>query len=149
MFFSNVTSIDELKTQYKKLAKQHHPDLGGNAETMKAINAEYETTFKTLNAGGKQNLSDGFREVLTKILNLDELNIEICGSWVWVSGDTYAVKAELKQAGFMWANKKKMWYWRPEEAACHHSKGQDMDSIRQKYGSQVLKGQRPQAAYIA
>ena len=148
-FFFNVASIDELKAQYKKLAKQHHPDLGGDSETMKAVNAEYETLFKSLNTEGKHDMADGFREVIDKVINFEGLNIEICGSWVWVSGNTFAVKSELKEAGFMWARKKKMWYWRAEEAACRHSKGQDMDSIRQKYGSELLKGYRQQPAYIA
>ena len=91
-FFFNVTSIDELKAQYKKLAKQHHPDLGGDVETMKAVNTEYEALFKTLNTERKHDMSDGFREAIDKVINFEGLNIEICGSWVWVSGNTFAVK---------------------------------------------------------
>ena len=148
-FFAEVQTIDELKKEYKRLAKENHPDLGGDAETMKAINAEYENLFKTLNTEGKHDMRDGFREVVDKIINIENINIEICGAWIWVSGNTYSVKAELKAAGFMWASKKKMWYWRPEEAACFHSKGQDMESIRSKYGSQMLKGFAPKVAYLA
>jgi len=32
---------DEIKAAYRKLAKQHHPDLGGDAEKLKAINEAY------------------------------------------------------------------------------------------------------------
>lgn len=150
MFFRNIESIDELKKAYRNLAKQHHPDHGGNADTMKAINAEYEKLFKQLNTDNKHNLADGFREVIDAIINLDGLNIEVCGLWVWVSGNTYAVKDTLKQNGFMWASQKKMWYWRPEEASCTgHRKSSDMESIRIKYGSEMIKGFRPQSvAYI-
>jgi len=28
---------DEIKAAYRKLAKQHHPDLGGDAEKLKAV----------------------------------------------------------------------------------------------------------------
>lgn len=35
------TTREELNDQYRTLAKQHHPDLGGDAEVMKEINAEY------------------------------------------------------------------------------------------------------------
>lgn len=34
-------SQDEIERLYKRLAKQHHPDRGGDAEEMKAINAAY------------------------------------------------------------------------------------------------------------
>ena len=34
-------SQDELERLYKRLARQHHPDRGGNAEHMKALNEAY------------------------------------------------------------------------------------------------------------
>ena len=36
-------SKDELKKAFKKLAIQHHPDKGGNAETFKEISHAYDT----------------------------------------------------------------------------------------------------------
>lgn len=36
-FFHGTFSEQEIKTRYRDLCKQHHPDLGGNEETMKAI----------------------------------------------------------------------------------------------------------------
>ena len=33
---------DEIKSAYRKLAKQHHPDLGGDADKFKAINEAYD-----------------------------------------------------------------------------------------------------------
>ena len=42
LYFQNVNSIDDLKHQYKNLAKKYHPDRGGNTEIMKIINLEYE-----------------------------------------------------------------------------------------------------------
>jgi len=44
-YFKNVTSFDDLKSQFKKLAKANHPDAGGDSEVMKAINAEYDALF--------------------------------------------------------------------------------------------------------
>ena len=44
-YFENVTSYENLKTQYRTLARAHHPDVGGTEEAMKAINAEYERLF--------------------------------------------------------------------------------------------------------
>lgn len=33
------TSVDAIRGARKRLAKEHHPDVGGDAETMKQINA--------------------------------------------------------------------------------------------------------------
>ncbi len=40
-YFNSCTTIDEVKAQYKKLAKENHPDMGGDTATMQAINSEY------------------------------------------------------------------------------------------------------------
>ena len=45
MYFKNIANLQDLKAQYRKLALQHHPDVGGNEETMKEINGEYDVLF--------------------------------------------------------------------------------------------------------
>ncbi len=44
-YFKAVKSYEDLKNQYKKLLKANHPDNGGNVETMKEINVEYDALF--------------------------------------------------------------------------------------------------------
>lgn len=44
-YFKNVKSFEDLKNQFKKLARVNHPDAGGNADTMKEINCEYDALF--------------------------------------------------------------------------------------------------------
>lgn len=44
-YFKNVNSLEDLKKQFKKLAFKHHPDRGGDAEIMKAVNNEYDMLF--------------------------------------------------------------------------------------------------------
>lgn len=39
-WFSNPQTLEQLKKQYKKLAIQHHPDVGGSVTNMQEINAE-------------------------------------------------------------------------------------------------------------
>ena len=146
MYFANIKTIDELKKAYRKLAFIHHPDRGGSTHIMKIINLEYDNVFKNLNIVNEQgeeqfNLNDGFREVINKIINLEGLEIEICGKWIWVSGNTKEYKDTLKESGFFWASKKKMWYWRSEEAKVKYSLGiTDMNYIRNMYGSETIKG---------
>lgn len=47
-FTPRPTTAEELKSLYRKLALEHHPDLGGSEQIMKAINVEYEYLFNML-----------------------------------------------------------------------------------------------------
>lgn len=44
-YFKKVKNLDDLKEQFKKLARANHPDAGGDAEVMKEINCEYDALF--------------------------------------------------------------------------------------------------------
>lgn len=44
-YFKNVKSLEDLKNQFKALARKNHPDAGGNIKTMKEINCEYDALF--------------------------------------------------------------------------------------------------------
>lgn len=44
-YFKNIHSLDELKEQFKELARKNHPDAGGDEDVMKQINQEYDTLF--------------------------------------------------------------------------------------------------------
>lgn len=44
-YFKNVKSFEDLKAQFRTLARKNHPDAGGNAEAMKEINFEYDALF--------------------------------------------------------------------------------------------------------
>ena len=49
MFFKNCTTPQEVKNEYRKLAKANHPDHGGDIATMQKINAEYLIALERLN----------------------------------------------------------------------------------------------------
>lgn len=44
-YFKNVKSLEDLKNQFKTLARKNHPDAGGDPEVMKTINGEYDQLF--------------------------------------------------------------------------------------------------------
>lgn len=149
-FFSNVKTLDELKKLYRELAQKLHPDKGGSTEDMKALNAEYDEVFKRVKnfrtaASGEVYESENaeapedFREVIEKIIMLN-IKIEICGSWIWVTGNTYPVRGQLKEAGFYWSKNKSAWYWHSPENASRSRKRMSLDEIRAFHGSQVVKG---------
>lgn len=42
IYFKNITSLEELRRQFKGLLKKYHPDNpGGSTEATQEINAEY------------------------------------------------------------------------------------------------------------
>jgi len=47
-YFKNVRTVEELKKVYKKLARENHPDMGGDTAIMQAINNEFEMLLATL-----------------------------------------------------------------------------------------------------
>lgn len=121
-YFKNIKTLEELRKEYKRLVKQNHPDNGGSEDIIKVINVEYEISFHILEktdttSSNKYNMKEDemLRAVINAIINLN-IEIEICGSWVWVSGSTYSCKDDLKSNGFQWASKKKMWFWHDPEA---------------------------------
>ena len=146
-YFDGITTFDELRKEYKRLALLNHPDRGGSTEVMQQINNEYDKLFIILkdrhNAEAPENKQmheapAAYREVLLRIITLKGIEIELCGSWIWLSGNTKEHKDELKSAGFFWAYKKLMWYWRPEEFKSFSRKSKSMDYIRSKYGSERI-----------
>ena len=102
-FFNNCATVEEIKNKYRKLVKQHHPDLGGDTATMQALNEAYEDALKGVN-GQKRNREDGttwtykyneadekaVMEKIFEVLALDMENVEVwmIGTWLWVRGDT-------------------------------------------------------------
>ena len=149
-----TTPIEEYKRQYIKLVKVNHPDKGGDLATMQRINAEYdELKARVYNihegANGEvytdhkqdvyTDIDERFAEIIDQLIRMDGVGIEICGSFVWISGNTYDYRAELKAMGARWASKKKMWYIAPSDWKRNGCRGHSMDEIRTKHGSQVIR----------
>lgn len=144
-----VTKAD-IKLAYKRKAKQYHPDRNpAGTEIMQMINVAYdlikdlEAVTVDLNAA-----MNDYPEAIAKAINSithTGLQIEVCGLWVWVSGDTKSHKEALKKSGYFWSPKKKMWYFRPDDAKSYRrfSSSKDewgIEKIRAKYGSQTYQG---------
>lgn len=153
-YFHDCTTLDELKKQYRRLAMIHHPDVGGDPETMKEINNEHDALFEILksrhNAEAKADTTgkthettetaEEFREIIEKLLRMNGLEVELCGSWLWIGGNTREHKDELKAAGCRWSNNKKLWYWHhAEEGIRWHRGTKTIGEIRAKYGSQTFR----------
>jgi len=111
--------------------------------TMQMINSEYESVindpvfkFSEQTDEAKQDYIK-FPEIISQIISFDVV-IEICGNWIWLSGNTRKYKKQLKNTGFFYAHLKRMWYWRPNDYKSANKKPMSINMIRRKYGSDVV-----------
>lgn len=152
-WFKNVSSVEELRKQYRELLKKYHPDnAGGSVEATQKINAEYDRIFADLSkkegadeesCTERENAADeAFREVLKKIINYD-IEIQIIGDWIWCF-NSYQYRSQLKELNFQYAPKKRAWTWHAEPYRRHHKKEVPLSHIRAKYGCQTVRSQSRQ-----
>ena len=47
-WFQGITTLKELRKEYRRLVVKHHPDNGGSEDMIKEINSEYDILFKRM-----------------------------------------------------------------------------------------------------
>ena len=144
-YFSDCRTLEEVKRRYKELAMQHHPDRGGCTAVMQDINNEYENVMKnpffSFSEQTEQEKQEFIKypEIIDQVIGLQGIIIELIGNWIWISGNTYPYKSQLKQIGFYFAPKKVMWYYRPPDYKSSNRSPKTIEYIRLKYGSDVIE----------
>ena len=148
--FTNCHTAEELKKEYRRLAMKLHPDIvGGDGEEFKAMQAEFENMWERLknihtNSKGETyektsnttaETPQEFIHIINTLIRLNGLEVEICGSWIWVSGNTREHKEVLKQLHFKYAYKKKAWYYHKDKFRKKSHEELTMDEIRDMFGS--------------
>lgn len=155
------TTIEEVKKQYKKLIFKYHPDLAAKngltideaTEATKTINVEFEylrkhnynihetaegSTYTDWSQDVPDDVTNRYAEIIETLIHMEGVIIEICGKFVWLSGSTYDYKNEIKNLGFRWASKKKMWFLAPKDWKKKSNHELTMSEIRDTYGSQLV-----------
>ena len=141
---SKYNTVADLKAAYRKLAMANHPDRGGDTESMKALNNEYQDCLKALD--GTQDDKYTYRyndkdevELMAKIyellsLNMVDVTINLIGKWIWITGDTKAHKDGLKELKCRWHGKRKCWYWKDFSKKSRYNKKGSLKNLADKYG---------------
>lgn len=146
-YFKDCKTAEDVKKTFHKLAMKLHPDNGGSAAEFVAMKAEFEKAFETLknkhvNAEGKAyekettETAGEFADIIEKLIHVPGINIEICGSWLWVSGNTRDCKDLLKEMHFRWSKNKSSWYFHFEPYVKRNNKKYSLDDIRNMFGSE-------------
>ena len=154
----HTTTIEDAKKQYKRLILKYHPDLAAKngltvEEATKAcqtINAEWEFlkkhnyniheaanggTYTDWNQDKADDVTERYADIIEQLVKMDGVLIEVCGGFLWLSGNTKEHKDTIKALGFRWASKKKMWFMAPQGWKKKGRRELAMDEIRDTYGS--------------
>jgi hypothetical protein len=147
-FAPTPKTAEELKKKYRELVFKHHPDNGGNAEDMKAVNAEYRKLFDKLkdihqtkdgdtytSKNPTNEAAEDFINLINELMKLENMIIEVIGCFIWVSGNTKPHKEKLKELKFKWHSKKLCWFLAPEDYRKRSRKDYDLEEIRAMYGT--------------
>lgn len=153
-FNPTPTTAEQLKAEYKKLAMENHPDRGGNTSDMQEINNEYDILFVKLKdihttaegntyraSRGTTETPEEFKNIINALINLEGINIELCGSWLWLTGNTREHKEVLKGLHFKWSKSKCAWYYHTSDYRKLSRKTYSLDEIRDLYGSETIKAE--------
>lgn len=162
-YFKGCIKLDQVRPRYKELALQYHPDRpNGDTRVMQIINDQYHAVLmgfngtKLFNNKTKEEYSycynwqneEMIREMVDNVigLKLDNITLEVIGSWLWVQG-TSKDQANLfnrKGLGFKFSYQHGgSWCW---SSTIHKFKvkrsGMTLDQIRSAYGSETIDHER-------
>lgn len=161
-YFENCTTLEDVKQTYKKLARQLHPDCNKDRDTtadFQQMQKEYEEAWKRCSSTHKDasgqtytkettETPEAYASIIEALLKMPGLLIELCGSWLWITGNTIQHKDSLKALGFKYASNKKAWYYHEGEYHKRSKNKKSMQDIRNMYGSEQFATQTSEYAQI-
>ena len=59
--------MKEVKAIYRRLAKQYHPDMGGDAEKMKELTKAYEKALRNVDNNNEPTIEQLLDELLAEV----------------------------------------------------------------------------------
>jgi len=152
MTYFTAKTIEEAKSEYRKLAMKFHPDKCGDTEIMKEINNEYEYLIKSLfektanefveEKGWEDFDLTPFTNILQKIVHFD-IDIEVIGIWIYAF-NSFDYKDQLKELGFWFSRKHKAWVFSGMKKRCIRTKYSTND-VRSIYGSHKIQNEKLEA----
>lgn len=155
--FGENETIDSIKKQFKLLAFKYHPDVTktDTNKIMADIITEYEKALKNLGELNNKNysLDQDYINIINELikLNMENVEIEVCGWFIYLWGNTKPYKTLLGKDGLkmIFNFQKSCWVWKPAWYTKKSGKAWDMEKIRNTYGSETVKQERKEREKIA
>lgn len=156
----DLKDVNTLRIAYKKLLIKYHPDNNKEDTTvqMQEINAEYDRLFERIKCAYESSESyekqtdrqkqaydfekdQKIKDIISALCRFAkfDIQIEIIGTWIWVTGNTKPYKEQLKQLNLHYAKNKKAWYIHFDDGYKGNRHTVSMSFIRDKYGSVIIK----------
>jgi hypothetical protein len=164
-FFKGLSQVTEIKALYKKLAMQHHPDRGGDTRMMQELNAQYHKALESCHGEvytGTDKVEHTYwyssekEELLVKkideiirsgVLNNDQAECLLIGTWIWIIGDTKPIKEQLKAMKMSWHSKRLAWYWHTPQFKRKYNPNASLDDLALAYGAARIVGSDHEESY--
>ena len=158
-FRESIDNLNDLRACYKKLIIKYHPDnnVEDTTSIMQEINVEYDSLFKKLKSCFEQSSTynetserskqsynwqkdQQIRDIILALCRFANygVQIEVIGTWVWVTGNTKQCKEELKKLNLKYAKNKQAWYIHFDDFYKGSRSNVSMSFIRAKYGSVIV-----------
>lgn len=137
-FFKQCATEQDLRDRAFKIKEILELDDPENKTLRVEVEGEYQSLLKRFMSSVNNQKKNGKEftqeEILEKLAHLN-LDVEVCGKWVWVHGNTRPHRDFLKKLNMRFSPGKKCWYHRPDKYRSLNTEPLDMDDIRSKYGS--------------
>jgi len=147
--FIGVQTLDEAKKLFHKLAIIHHPDKGGRKEDFQEL-LNYFHAFRPETEHekfkGEYDQWDGvaYAEIIFQLIKIPGIEIVVCGSFIWLEGNTKPVKEQIKaidtgeemKRGF--SPKKGQWYFSPRKYRRRSKKTHSYEEIKGMFGAEKV-----------
>jgi hypothetical protein len=116
--------MQEINNQYEKLSKK----LINSNQFFTEERKEYE-----------HQVSEELRQMIDKVILLPNIIIELIGSWLWITGNTFPVKDTLKSEGFKFSAYKAAWFWHSGEYIKRNGNLLSMEDLKDLWGYENIQ----------
>ncbi len=142
--FNDCKDLTEVFCEYYRNAIKFDPNLpDGDAEQLSYFKKDLTAYIAEVDFSeqpkAKEEL-EAFPELLTELIRMEGVEMELIGSWIWLTGQTYLHKDSLKDLKLKYEPSKKAWYYRPSWSRSKNQNPLSMEQIRKMFQDPEERG---------
>ena len=140
IYLKDCDSLDDVKIKYKGYIERYLPRSGhrGNRRIARAVEKEYEyyrklPSYEEVRSEIRLDFTN-FQFLIKELIKMD-LDIEMCGKWLFATGPTGLYAKDLLELGFRFSAAIGRWCYHPIGFDAPSLEGMNMEYIRKTFGS--------------